>query len=244
MFNRLMNLFRRGNIGDEYFYENPNAQPLTAEQQFSISLGQVIGEQNNYFVNSLLAAEDRDSHKKSLKKWWGIDDKASAHEILASRSREGHRALFNELVDLFLQYDGDTDKLDKNGADYEVLVEYFDKVNDVLDTEEGQEWFPNIYTDFQVKCNAWDVGRMVFVARTCYTLGYITEAEAWQYINYVTEIAKQSFNGWRNYAKSYLLGRAFWGGNNYDDFGSFANVVEMLVEDEDSPWVIHGWLKK
>ena len=240
MFNRLRNLFSGSR---KYFYEDPEAEPLTPEQQFGISLGQVIGEQNDYFINSLWATNDIKAHKKSLTEWWGISDKVSAHDILASRSREGHRQRFNELVDVFLKYDGDTDKLDKNDPDYEVLVEYFDKVNSALDTEEGQEWFPNIYTDFQVKCNAWDVGRMVFVARSCYTFGYITEDEAWKYINYVTDIAKQSFNGWRNYAKSYLLGRAFWGGNNYDDYGSFADVVKMLVEDEDSPWVIHGWLK-
>ena len=240
MLNKLLNLFRRNR---EYFYEDPDADELTAEQQFSISLGQVLGEHNDFFTNSLWATNDIKSHKKSLKEWWGITDKASAHEALTDCSKDGHRFMFNDLVDIFIKYEGDTKNIDQNDVNYKYYVEYFDKVNAVLDLDEGQEWFPNFYLDFQVKCNAWDIGRTVFVARTCYSLGYITEDEAWNYINYVSDIAKQSFNGWRNYAKSYLLGRAFWGGNEYDDFEQFAEVVDMLVDDEDSPWLIHGWMK-
>ena len=240
MFDKLKNLF--GGNNNKYFFTNPNTDELPTEQQFAISLGQIIGEHNNYFIDSLEATKDKKMCKDIMKKWWGITDKLTAHEILASRSKDGHRFLYNELVDLFIECDGNTANLDKNDPNYEYIVEYFDNVNEVLQMDEGKLWFPDFRKDFLIKCDAWDIGRMVFVSRTCYTIAYITEDEAWQYINYVKDLARKSFTNWHDYAKSYLLGRALWGGNNYDDFDVFSDVTEFLLEDEDSPWVEHDWL--
>ena len=226
--------------GSEYFIENPDTDALPDEMQFGISLSQVIGEHNNFYIDSLEAKKDVDSCKESMRKWYRISNSQEAHDFIQSRTKEGFRTLYNNIIDLYLKTNGNAALLPKNDWGDEIAG-YFENLSSVLPLEEGKEWFPNPQKDFLVGCDAYDYGRIAFVARSCYTAGYITAGEAWAYIDEIARMARKSFNNWEDYGKSYLLGRALWCGNSYDDFNDFAEVTRYLVEDEDSPWVMYEW---
>ena len=236
MFQAIMNFFTW-----KEFYTNPDAAPLSAEEQFGISLGHILGKINRFYTNSLDATKDIKSHKKSMVKWWGISDKISAQETLAWCIQDGHRGLYNHLAELFIECDGNKDKLDKSDKNYATIAGYFDSVNELLATDEGKKWFPDFKNDFTVMCDAWDLGRAIFVSRFSYSAGYITEDLAWQYIKHARKLAQMYYDNWHDFAKSYLLGRAFWNGKN--DFDMFSRNIDALMTHADSPWVKHGWLK-
>ena len=58
----------------------------------------------------------------------------------------------------------------------------------------------------------WDAGRICFLARACREMNYITEEEAWQYIDIAYEMTKAEFSSWHDMAMSYIVGRSLWGG--------------------------------
>ena len=57
-------------------------------------------------------------------------------------------------------------------------------------------------------CNVtgWDAGRIVFLARACCEMGYLTEGEAWAYIGRADALAHEACGSWRELAMSYILG--------------------------------------
>jgi len=88
--------------------------------------------------------------------------------------------------------------------------------------------------------NGWDCGRLVFLARLCYDAGFISEQEAWAYIEASHQLAQSSFNNWNDYGKSYVIGRAMWGGAESANQG-IAVIAKQLVTLPNSPWVQMPW---
>lgn len=84
---------------------------------------------------------------------------------------------------------------------------------------------------------AWDMGRIVNVARYSYDLGYISESIAWDYISFAARDAAMRYADWADFAKSYLIGRAMWGGKNVG-FYLAMSMVKELKEDRKSPWAL------
>jgi len=87
----------------------------------------------------------------------------------------------------------------------------------------------------QINPAAWDMGRMVNVARWCYTCGYIEESKAWEYIFLAEKESSSCYTDWEDFSKAYLIGRALWGGEN-ERLDVTINNVEGLLKDQDSPW--------
>lgn len=86
----------------------------------------------------------------------------------------------------------------------------------------------------------WDAGRVCFLARACCEMCYITEEEAWQYIDRAYDLAHREFASWHDLAMSYIIGRSMWGGKK-----SYNSVMkdnaDKLLSDEKSPWVRLQW---
>ena len=86
---------------------------------------------------------------------------------------------------------------------------------------------------------AWDMGRMVNVARWCFALGYISEEKVWEYIFHAEKECLKIYKSWADFAAAYTIGRVIWAGS-----GQSAHVfhtVEMLLNDDESPWRLLGW---
>ena len=91
-------------------------------------------------------------------------------------------------------------------------------------------------------CNVtgWDAGRMVFLARACCEMGYLTEEEAWTYIGRADALAHEACGSWRELAMSYILGRSLWGGKRaYNSV--MKTTADVLLSNPKSPWVRCPW---
>lgn len=239
-----------GLYSNRFFTVNLKQQPLSPERQFGISLGQMLGQYVQLHYNTLYARGIKKFKREALQNNWGIYDGFSAHNVLSDCLESGIRESYNYIVDLFLKTKGDVSKLKDNenypyhDENYSYYVEHFKNLNFVLKMRAGKYWFPNPEEDFKVMCDAFDIGRMINVCRMAYTVGYITEEEAWDYIDKYSAMALERFSNWRDYAKSYMLGRATWNGNRNMDFEAFSRVTKRLVTSKNSPWVKFGWLCK
>lgn len=86
----------------------------------------------------------------------------------------------------------------------------------------------------------WDAGRIVFVARACCEMGYLSEEEAWRYIDRADALAHEALGSWHDLAMSYIIGRSLWGGKRaYNSV--MKTTADVLLSDPKSPWVCYRW---
>lgn len=248
-------------MNEEYYIKNPKKQILTEHQQFGIALGLIQSERLGAYVDSLDVGKTDYPQKQLLGKDWGITDKESATELLDRISSVGHRKLYNRLLEIYIAQDCvEAAKIDFTGTEFEDkntvydeeqdeemyqqtwedVIIHLENLDEVYELEDAGPWFGDLEDDFKVGTDAWDIGRVVFISRVCYTLGYISENEAWSYIEKMIILAKQKFKNWERYATSYVLGRAMWGGDN-GDWEEVAGFAGDALEEKQSPWTKLKW---
>ncbi|MCL1917045.1 MAG: DUF1266 domain-containing protein [Peptococcaceae bacterium] len=81
--------------------------------------------------------------------------------------------------------------------------------------------------------SAWDMGRIVNVARWSYESGYISEAQAWEYIFFAEKECASRYANWEEFGKAYIIGRAMC---DLTALYVFMDMVKRLLKDEKSPW--------
>lgn len=87
----------------------------------------------------------------------------------------------------------------------------------------------------RIDITAWDMGRMVNVARYSYDLGYISESQAWEYIFWAERESSSHYADWASFGKAYIIGRSLWGGKNMNLYDAMT-TLKKLKEDSKSPW--------
>lgn len=91
--------------------------------------------------------------------------------------------------------------------------------------------------DYSAGILAWDLGRLVTVARMSLDCGYIEQDEVSRILAHVDNELHTHFSSWPQFAKSYIIGRASWSGQNMM-LGGVIGIAEDLMTDRDSPWVL------
>jgi hypothetical protein len=91
--------------------------------------------------------------------------------------------------------------------------------------------------DYSTGILAWDLGRLVTVARMSLDLKYIGQDEFNRILSHVDGELRSHFSSWPQFAKSYIIGRASWAGQNMT-LGGIIGIAEDLMTDAKSPWVL------
>jgi len=79
-------------------------------------------------------------------------------------------------------------------------------------------------------------------ARRAFTAGIISEEDAWKVINFATQLAKQSFSSWEEFAKSYILGFTLDIKDRKDGFqDEMYHLHKQILENPESPWKTIKW---
>jgi hypothetical protein len=91
--------------------------------------------------------------------------------------------------------------------------------------------------DYSAGILAWDLGRLVTVARMSLDCKYIEQDEFNRILAHVDGELRSNFSSWPQFAKSYIIGRASWAGQNMTLSG-IIGIAEDLMTDEKSPWVL------
>lgn len=89
---------------------------------------------------------------------------------------------------------------------------------------------------------AWDLVRVVNLGRWAYLCGYVNADEMWQIMQVAADTAVEHFSSWEEYGQSFVMGRGVWHGDP-DDSETAKEIVELLLENDESPWKQSYWTK-
>jgi hypothetical protein len=85
---------------------------------------------------------------------------------------------------------------------------------------------------------AWDMARLVHVARSARHARFLEDAEAWTYVLAAGSQVAGAFRGWDDFGHSFLRGRLAWAAA-VD--GKVDGAIEHLLADPASTWNRRAW---
>jgi len=180
---------------------------------------------------SLNDASGVGSSRRGMSEWWGIKDRETFLEIIEwLEDGGGHREKFAELGDELAQMD---------------FLEYAEYLRDCDSVAEAQEaivafeWYPKLG---EKGILGWDLSRAIYLCRSAYTCGYITEEEAWTRIMAYARMLQATFNSWEELGQNYLIGRRYWSYNETQKSGKTIEAAyRRMTESVNSPWRKLEW---
>lgn len=227
------------------FTEFEEKAPLPYEEgeearKFGCLLSAVPNTINGHEVEGFALSDDPEEAKETasmiLSQYWGIESREDLFERLRDLVEEGgmsaEYAAYQEAEFAEELMDEDADDEDEAAARSRfALAKYLsDKVH-------------------PEKMRGWDLGRAAAVARWGFAVGFVDEDELGQILERCAVEAADLFDGWRDFAASYLTGGLFWsiaqgedGAAEYLESAGSA-VAELLDKDDEGAWLKHPWRK-
>ncbi len=182
---------------------SPWSESHDADFQWEIRLEGPLGALNGHsfqvlspLTNTKLNRERADA---SLRGSWSIVDRASLIRNLERLRDFGHRKKFQKAQELAKEA----------GNDDELAARDKEAALTAADIRFARQFSP-LVADRGIL--AWDLCRVVFLARTGYFLGYLDEAEARSWLTWAGDQIRDHYHSWRELGEHYLIGRMFWGG--------------------------------
>jgi hypothetical protein len=217
---------------------------LSPEQYKKLSLGAIYSEQQKAWINTIATGLSKKHVRRIVGRWWGITCPGEAAAKLDYLRDKGFRYYFPTVIQALHHPVGEHEKIVSEAfpGSAEDREKALSQIGNLLEAAQDLEDDGVIDSPADIKkhgVTAWDCGRLVFLARLCHEMGYVSEKEIWGYIDAADALARGSFNSWRAYAKSYVIGRTLWAGSEEDS--DIAEIAEYLLEDEESPWVKMPW---
>lgn len=222
---------------------NSNSK-LSDVQYKKISIGSLYALQQGGYLNSL-TLDIKDKLPTILGEWWGINSSRSAKETLDYLSQKGFNYYFPLVYKAFLLEDSAAqDRIFQENLtsqdDYDKAVSQLENLKATYKELKECEVVSSQEDLVRYGVLGWDAGRINFLARACYDARYISEAEAWQYIDKAYELAHLHFTSWHDMAMSYVIGRSLWGGTSAYNSG-MKSMADDLLSKPKSPWVQMTW---
>jgi parallel beta-helix repeat protein len=165
--------------------------------------------------------------KELLKNWWSVENRPELISTLRWMEVDGHRAHFAADVERV--------KGGKAGM--------FEKLEEMSDKDRQKE-LKVVRENYQRLGDSalygWDYSRYISLCRWGYTVGYISEDEAWERIMPVARLLQKKFKSWKDLGEDYIIGREYWGGG-VDEQPLCVEALARLLESKNSPWVKLEW---
>ena len=209
-----------------------------------ILIGAIYAEQQGACLNTLKADIDNTKLMTVLGDWWGIEDRYSAIDTLNYLKDKAFSYYFPTVYKAF-EAGSETARKDiilSAMTTKEDEEKAFDQTRNLLESKDKLKELNLIKKTDEIEkygVAGWDAGRLSFIARLCCDAQYISEDEAWEYIDSAYNTAHRHFQSWDDFAKSYVIGRFIWRGSSADD--GLASIAENLVNKPDSLWNQAGW---
>ena len=208
-------------------------------ERFCIALSGIISTVNDHKLDELDVEERVPLFVQQITSLignsWGISGREDLIETLLYLSRAGYRARFAAYAEAASPeelFGDDMAEEDREGiVRGHAFVQHFkDKYG----------------ADFLL---GWDIGRAAMITRWGYFVGWLTRAEAEQLLSDMGRVAANGLSGWREFARSYLFGGAFWkevcaadDGKSYLD--TLTDAVRKLLSDRpEGAWTHTPWAK-
>lgn len=229
-------------LGEIDALEEPQPQAYNIPalwERFCIALSGIISTVNDHKLDEL-DVEERvplfvQQITSLIRNSWGISGREDLIETLLYLSRAGYRARFAAYAEA-----ASPEELFGNDMAQE------DREGIVRGHAFVQHFKDKFGADFLL---GWDIGRAAMITRWGYFVGWLTQAEAEQLLSDMGQVAANGLSGWREFARSYLFGGAFWkevcaayDGKSYLD--TLTDAVRKLLSDgPEGAWTHTPWAK-
>ena len=229
-------------LGEIDALEEPQPQAYNIPalwERFCIALSGIISTVNDHKLDELDVEERVPLFVQQITSLignsWGISGREDLIETLLYLSRAGYRARFAAYAEAASPeelFGEDTAQEDREGiVRGHAFVKHFkDKYG----------------ADFLL---GWDIGRAAMITRWGYFVGWLTQAEAEQLLSDMGQVAANGLSGWKEFARSYLFGGAFWkevcaayDGKSYLDTLTDA-AGKLLSDGPEGAWTHTPWAK-
>ena len=219
------------------FSKNSKAPSIGEGDQKALAIGLINSEQITAYTNSLTTGLPKDRILQGLTEAWGISNKEEGYSIIEWLQKEGHRIYFSEIYPL-IKMDPDIRNRQLEtifGENAERAMEFADNLLECI-AERGNDDFA-AFNDENMKKGilAWDLGRLVVIARMSFDIGYIDEKTAWNIIKNAYETVIKDYKDWKEFSVGYLIGRGMWSGDDMMLDGLYT-IAKDAFENDDSPW--------
>jgi hypothetical protein len=224
----------QGGATDSNSPRSTSLQPTTDEAKarlWALACAGVLMERNGdsheTLETGLRIPRNIVAQKNLLSRWWGVEKRADLLECLHSLEVRGHRASFDADVKYIttgnramLQRLADASNADR-ANELRVVRRYYQQLG-----EKG--------------IVGWDISRYICLCKWGYTVGYLSEDEAWKKIMPAARLLQKKFGSWKELGENYLIGREYWGGDPHDQ-ALCEDGIMRLLESRNSPWVKLPW---
>ncbi|MCD8079929.1 MAG: DUF1266 domain-containing protein [Bacteroides sp.] len=233
-FRRLLHICSR-----RAFRTHPGTESsVTADRIRALNMGLINTEQIGAYTDSLVTGVPVQRTAVGLQEHWGVTDPESAREVTEWLLYCGNRAVYPSVLHYIRKYPDLPECIrvimgeNMNGAE---LAEFASNLVECMSESEEDDLFP--YTDENLDRGilAWDASRLVSLVRMSCEQGFLTEAEAWYYIEKMYEQVKSVFPDWQSFATSYVIGRGMWGGSTFS-YESILSLAHKALFHSRSPW--------
>jgi hypothetical protein len=242
-------------INNPHIILDTTATPLDTELQRYIAAGASLSLDNCFPLNII----DPKQHKQHMVEWlagdWHIYTLEDLEYELTHLYRGGHSVIFNtmlqageghtnesrvdKVIEIFTELMAQERNIDIN-LNYDYLLGFSQYVVEATGFIMSH-FAPLVGPIKDVRTDAYDIDRIVTISRVAYGAGLFTEQLAVQNITWAGSLVPTIYKDWREFAIGYLLGRAIWGGVANQSFLDRVRIVDLLLQDPQSPWNTLGW---
>lgn len=209
---------------------------LDEEQLRLLAFGAPMLVYNDENVDTIDSDADVETIKYTLEDWWNVTDRDSTLGIVRWLLEEGHHAEADEALAEIRTRGFETisqeERLDEDSKMGDVCL--------IMESMIENGWCPEDRMPESVI--AWDLVRVVNLGRWAYLCGYVNADEMWQIMQVAADTAVEHFSSWEEYGRSFIMGRGVWHGDP-DDSETAKEIVELLLENDESPWKQSYWSK-
>ena len=236
--------FLRQFKGDFLMDENSS---LSKEQQRKMLLGAVYAVIDKGYLNTIKTGLEKEEREDRLERDWNIFTHDTAVDALNGLKIACTKDYSPNIGEAF--------KLKEQKAIENYLRETFVNPNDAKacakQIERAFKHIGNLVKEGIVRDEvefsriggvAFEVTRLVAIARMCAESKYISEQEMWEYVDFADEQAHKSLTSWEDYGKSYVIGDCLWGADSYG-LGQSSKIIRKLINDPKSPWKLFPFEK-
>lgn len=219
--------------------EERKPRPVDHEgmRRFGVLLSGIVSTLNGHSLDGLKVGPKDDKNMgivKAILEDWNVGSRDNLIDVLTHLIQNGNTT----------DYATNLRVIEEGGSTQNLLSD--DMKRDEIIMSNSRFLFTEMYRDRFDKemLRGWDLGRAANVTRWGYYMDYITEDEAWEFLDRIADECMKTFDSWTSFAQSYIFGSMFWncpwGPEDCHEKARFLmlSIEHLLTEGEwrDFPW--------
>lgn len=187
---------------------------LSGHELDLVLVSSMYAAQQIAYLNSYTLGIGKNELQTMLSQYWQITDKESAFEIL-QHLKEKHQDPYQDILYRAYENEGDSEVILSEIPQelYSEYVYYLECIQTAVKELVEANYIKDYSEIKHIKDSGWNLGRGAYIARVIYDLGWIDGEALKEILETFYQQLKSCCNTWEEYVKSYVFGRAIWGGS-------------------------------